>query len=156
MAKTIGLVDQVKTIETKFGPMQKMQIGNVWYSIKGKNPYEVSVGETVTFDAEQDGQWWNARNVAAVSQAAAQAVKVLAVAPAVPVASSGDAKERSICRQSAIKAAVNTMAQINTANLTDEQMRTEIFRWAFWFYRISHDEKQWDLQARILGEKSDE
>ncbi len=62
MSKVSGVVQEVKEITTKTNKvMYQMKVGGTFYGTMLKK--EANQGDLVEFDAEQNGNFWNAKNV---------------------------------------------------------------------------------------------
>lgn len=149
---------------TSFGSYKydfKMSDGKT-YGLFGKEAGlygDIEEGDTLTFQAEPKGRFWNVKGD--VHKEAAGTVQTppqtAPVAPRSPNGSqtAGDDREKRIVRQSAIKAAVETVAMMGVQGLDDAAVRTEIFRFAFWFYKLAFYEAEWNKQKATLGEVND-
>ena len=125
MAQTItGTLERVEEITTKFGPMPIIYVNSTRYSVKGKNVPSLSPGETVTFDAEQDGKWWNARNLVVVKTAPTSGPLSPPAAPGSPIAvpagaGAGPSRDTLILRQNAFNVAASILGPIMAARVPE-------------------------------------
>ena len=132
MAHTVtGTLGRVKEITTQFGPMPIIYVNSTRYSVKGKNVPSLSPGETVTFDAEQDGKWWNARNLTKTAPGGTRAEYLAGSAPlsppaapgspiAVPAgAGAGPSRDTLILRQNAFNVAASILGPIMAARVPE-------------------------------------
>jgi len=110
--------------------------------------FGVVEGDTVTFEAEQSGQFWNIKGNAP-EKAVTGAISTPSNAPQGANASGAD-RGAEIRKEWALNAAIATVAMQEPFGLPDTELFQIIFRFASRYEKLVRDQHQWDLQVELL------
>ena len=153
MDSITGVVESVREITTKFGPMQKITLNGNEYGVTGKDAPILSRGDTVTFEPQRtaDGRFWNARRLEMAKAGPLPPRIATMVTPAL----SGKDREGCIMRQSCTGYAATVVASMVTSSMSEENVVALVFRIAFRFNRWCQSEAVWNTLAEIHQLRSD-